>query len=95
MNFKKNSAITLVVLVITVIVMLIIFGITISSGTDLLRNTQKNRLKTNLYIIHAEAENFLEDFLFDKTSNCLLVKAGNYENWTKCIYKKYVLVCMQ
>jgi len=62
---RKNKGVTLTILVITIIVMLIIFGITMSSADDLLRNSQKNRLKTNLYLIQARAETLLENYLFD------------------------------
>ena len=64
---KGKKGVTLVVLVLTVVVMLIIVGVTISSGTDVIRNSQKNRLKTNLYLVRARAEAVLEDYLFDGT----------------------------
>lgn len=66
---KNNKGITLTILVVTVIVMIIILAITISTGDELLRNTQKNRIKSNMYLIKARAETLLEDYLFDGTDN--------------------------
>ena len=52
---KNNKGVTLTILVISIIVMIIIFGITLSSADDLLRNSEKNRLKTNMYLIQSKA----------------------------------------
>jgi Tfp pilus assembly protein PilE len=65
--FKNNKGVTLIILAITLVIMLIIFGITLSSADDLLRNTQKNKLKTNLLLIQARASSLLEDYLFVTT----------------------------
>ena len=61
---NKKSGVTLIILIVTIIVMIIILGITVSSFNDLLKNTQRDRLKTNLYLIKARAEVLLEDFKF-------------------------------
>lgn len=61
---KKKSGITLVILVVTIIIMIIVLGITVISFNDLLKNTQKNRLKTNLYLVKGRAEVLLEEFKF-------------------------------
>ena len=66
---KNNKGVTLTILVISIIVMIIIFGITLSSADDLLRNSEKNRLKTNMYLIQSKAATLLEDYLFDGTDN--------------------------
>lgn len=65
LNGKKG--VTLGILVVAIILMFIIFGVTMSAGTDLLRNSDKNRLMTNLYLIRSRATTLLEDYLFDKT----------------------------
>ena len=64
---KGKKGVTLVLLVVAIILMLIIFGVTISAGTDLIKNSEKNRLMTNLYLIRSKAATLLEDYLFDKT----------------------------
>ena len=64
---KEKKGVTLGILVVAIILMFIIFGVTMSAGTDLLRNSDKNRLMTNLYLIRSRATTLLEDYLFDKT----------------------------
>lgn len=66
---NKNGGVTLAILIVAIVVMSIIFGITITSGSDLLTNSAESRLKTNLYLIKARAETLLEDYLFDGTDN--------------------------
>ena len=63
----KNSknGVTLTILVITIIVMLIIFGITFTTATDLLKNSQRNKMRSMLYLVQSRAENLLDDFIFD------------------------------
>lgn len=62
---KDKKAITLVSLVITIIVMLIIFGVTITSGTVLLDNSKKTKIETSLLMVKARAEILLEQYMFD------------------------------
>ena len=56
MNIKNRKGVTLTVLVITIIVMMILTSITITTGTELLRNSQKNKMKTMLYMVRSRAE---------------------------------------
>ena len=73
MNLKNNkNGVTLTILVITIIVMLILFGITFTTATDLLKNSQKNKMKTMLYMVQSRAEILLDDFSFDNDNG-----AGN------------------
>jgi Tfp pilus assembly protein PilE len=84
---KSKKGVTLTILVITIIIMLIIFGVTVSTADDLLRNSQKNRLKTNLYLIQAKASSLLEDYLFDTT-----IDFSSYDNYKndKANIEKYL-----
>lgn len=66
---RDKKGVTLGVLIVAIILMLIIFGITMNAGTDLLKNSDKNRLMTNLYLIRARADSLLEDYLFDGSDN--------------------------
>lgn len=68
---RDKKGVTLVLLVIAIILMLIIFSVTMSAGTDLIRNSEKNRLMTNLYLVKSRAATLLEDYLFDKTDESL------------------------
>ena len=62
---KNNDGVTLTILVTTIIVMLILFGITFSTGTYVLKNSQKNKMKTMLYMVQARAQILLDDYLFE------------------------------
>lgn len=66
---KRKNGVTLVVLIITIIVMLIILGITITTTTELLRETDMRRFETSLHLIEARAQTLLNDYLFDGTDN--------------------------
>ena len=66
---KNKNGITLTALIITLLVIIVIVGTTIVSSMDIVRNSDKSRLKTNLYLIKARAETLLEDYLFDGTDN--------------------------
>lgn len=68
---RDKKGVTLILLAVAIIVMLIIFGVTISTGTDLVRNSEKNRLMTNLYLIKSRASSLLEDYLFDRSEESL------------------------
>ena len=65
MNIKNKKGVTLTILVITIIVMMILTSITITTGTELLRNSQKNKMKTMLYMVRSRAEILLEEYLFN------------------------------
>ena len=84
---KNNKGVTLTILVISIIVMIIILGITLSTADDLLRNSQKNRLKTNMYLIQSKAATLLEDYLFDGTDNLGATTVNDTQitgvGWTK------------
>ena len=65
MNIKNNKGVTITILVITIIVMLILFSITFSTATDLLKNSQRNKMKTMLYMVQSRAQILLDDYIFD------------------------------
>lgn len=85
---RNRKGVTLGTLVVALILMFIIFGVTINTGTDLLRNSDKNRLKTNLYLIKSRAATLLEDYLFDKSTDSLnkLGTTANSEQITEVGY---------
>ncbi|MBR2290015.1 MAG: hypothetical protein IJ867_05355 [Clostridia bacterium] len=79
MRLKNRSGVTITVLVITIIVMMIIFGITYSTSMDLLKNSQKNKMKTMLYMVESRAEILLDDYLFEndgKTTEEMVAEAN-------------------
>ena len=64
---KKNNqnGITLVVLTITIIVLIILAGITIHTGTESIRKANLEGLKTNMLLIETKAREFVENASFD------------------------------
>ena len=77
MNIKNRLGVTLTVLVITIIVMLILFGITFSTSTDLLKNSQRNKMKTMLYMVKSRAEILLDDYLFEYDNEDSTIRSNN------------------
>lgn len=57
---EKNKGITLVALAITIIVMLIIASITITIGSDQIKNAHLQSYKTNMLLIEAKAKEYVE-----------------------------------
>lgn len=71
---KKQNGITLIALTITIIVMMIIAGITTYAGKDLIKEAKLQDLVTNMLLIQAEAKKGLEEVSFqtanlDKTND--------------------------
>ena len=65
MNTKNNKGITLVALIITIIVMLIIAGITIYGGSQVIKQAKTDDVKTNMLLLQAEVKNFVEQAKFE------------------------------
>ena len=64
MKFNKDSGITLIVLIITIVVLLIIAGITIFNGKDIIRRGKLEELRTNMLLIEAKAKEYVEEANF-------------------------------
>lgn len=64
MKIRENKGITLVTLVITIIVMLIIAGITVYSGKEIIKKARLEELKTNMLLIEAKAKEYVEEANF-------------------------------
>ena len=65
MDIKNKKGITLAALVITLIVMAVLFSITFSTSVKLLKNSQKKKMKTMLYMVKSRAEILLDEYLFE------------------------------
>ena len=61
---NKNRGVTLISLVITIIVLVIIAGISVYSGKDIIKKAQLEELKTNMLLIEAKAKGYLEEANF-------------------------------
>lgn len=58
---RKNSGITLIVLVLTIIVLIIIASITAYEGKELISKSKVQTLKTNMLTIQAKAKSYAEE----------------------------------
>lgn len=65
---KKQNGITLVALTITIVIMLIIAGITAYYGKDLIKEVKLQDLRTNMLLIQAKAKECVEEVSF-QTAN--------------------------
>ena len=61
---KENRGVTLLALVITIVVMIIIAGIAVYTGTDTIKKAQLEELKTNMLLIEAKAKGLVEEVNF-------------------------------
>ena len=66
---KREEGITLVALSITIIVMIILAGIGIYGGTDIIKEAKLEELKTNMLLIQAKAREYVEDATFKMGMN--------------------------
>ncbi len=65
MKIKKQSkGITLISLVITIVILLIIAGISINAGKEALKMAKLEALKTNMLLIQAKGREYVEDVAF-------------------------------
>ena len=65
---KKQRGITLITLTITIIVMMIIAGITVYFGLDLIREVKLQDLRTNMLLMQAKAKECVEEVSFQKAN---------------------------
>lgn len=61
---KKTDGVTLIALTITVVVLLIIAGISFSAGKEVIQKAQIEELKTNMLLIQAKAKEYVEEATF-------------------------------
>ncbi len=60
MEKSRNKGITLISLVITIIILLIIAGIAVYSGKEMIQKANLEELKTNMLLIEAKAKEYVE-----------------------------------
>ena len=66
---KNEKGITLVTLTITIIVLLIIAGISITAGKESIKNAKLQNLRTNRLLIKAKAKEYVEESSFKIGTN--------------------------
>ena len=62
---KNNKGITLVSLVITIVVLIIISGLTVNLSNDVIKQAKLQDLKTNMLLIQAKAKTLSEEVNFE------------------------------
>ena len=60
-NFKNKSGITLIAMIVTIIVILILVGISVNEGTKLIKRAKIESLMTNMIMIKANAKIYAEE----------------------------------
>lgn len=61
---KETKGITMIALTITIVVMIILAGITVRYGMDLVQNVKLQDLRTNMLLIQAKAKEYVEEVNF-------------------------------
>lgn len=61
---KKNQGVTLLALIITIVVLLIIAGISVYVGSDTVKMAQLEELRSNMLLIEAKARGYVEEANF-------------------------------
>ena len=78
---EKNNGVTLLALVITIVVLLIIAGITVYEGKETINRAKLEELRTNMLLIQAKSKEYVEEANFkigkstDKTKIAEIRKA--------------------
>ena len=62
---KNNKGITIVVLVITIVILLILAGISLGSGNTIIKNSKLENIKTNMLLIEGKGKIYVEKASFD------------------------------
>ncbi len=62
---KKNKGITMIALVVTVILLLILAGISIGTGNNIIKKSNLENIKTNMLLIKVKAKEYVENANFN------------------------------
>jgi len=73
---KQEKGVTLVTLVITVILLVILAGITVYSGADVIKRANLESMRTNMLLIQAKAKEYVEEADFKMGPNPTNEKKG-------------------
>lgn len=65
---KNNKGVTLTMLVITIIIIVILAGTTITASDLLIKQTKSKNVTTNMILVKAKAEALYEEYTFNETA---------------------------
>lgn len=66
---KENKGITMVTLVITIIVLLILAGISVGTGNKVIKSSELENIKTNMLLIKVKGKEYVENANFKLGTN--------------------------
>lgn len=75
---KEKTGVTLIALIITIIVMLILAGVSISVGTESIRNAQRTKFDSELRVIHIRVNEILEEMSVTEVGQMLTLNEYDY-----------------
>ena len=61
---KSNKGITMVTLIITIIILLIIAGISVGAGNKIIKSSELENIKTNMLLVKVKAKEYTENANF-------------------------------
>lgn len=77
---KENKGITMVVLVITIIVLLILAGVSVGTGNKVIKSSELENVKTNMLLIKVKGKEYIENANFKLGTNFENLKDEEKEN---------------
>lgn len=66
---KKNKGITMITLVVTIVILLILAGISIGAGNNIIKVSELENLKTNMLLIKVKGKEYVENANFNLGTN--------------------------
>lgn len=77
MNLKKENGITIIALVITVIIMIMLAGVSVYYSSDAIKKGKLEDIKTNMISIKTKAKIVVEEYNFKDIENLVGTKLDN------------------
>lgn len=62
---KKNKGITMIALVVTIVILLILAGISIGTGNNIIKQSNLENIKTNMLLVKVKAKEYVENANFN------------------------------
>lgn len=79
MILKNNKGVTILILVVTIVLMLILAGVSLNTEFSVLDDMRMGSLVSNLNLVQAKAEVIYENYTFYNNDTDCLVGAGPYQ----------------
>lgn len=77
---KQNKGITMVALVITIVILLILAGISIQTGNNIIKETEIENIKTNMLLIKVKGLEYAENANFNLGTSIDTMQEGEEKN---------------